>query len=262
MSVSLILESARISRAAAAPAAALICIAMSATAQGKVESKQTKESAPLVRDWGVLGNGCKKTTAQVAGGSALDVGAMRDVATEKSASGKDIPQKSSLEITLSLPDYELLLTPKERKPNQKPKAGGPDADSLASECSFRAGIYPPAGKRIKNVVARTRMEASKAKESQLLTYARLKIGADPIGSLTKPFESGAPLSAWREEIELLPGRNPEEAMPEIRCGEEKLLQLDLGFIGKLAGGDNVSASLKPDRKVIFAIDFEDCAMPK
>lgn len=221
----------------------------------------TKALGPLVRDWGVLGSGCKKSTATIAGGSTLGIGTLRDLPEEKSAPKKGATKVSSLELTLSLPDYELLLTPKERKPNQKAKAGTPDEDSLASECSFRAGIYPLAGMRIKNVTARTRYEANKSKESQLLSYARLKVGAALVGSLTKPYESGAPLNSWREEIELLPGRNPEEATPEIRCGEEKLLQLDLGFIGKLAGGEKVSASLKPDRKVVFVVDFEDCAMP-
>jgi hypothetical protein len=163
---------------------------------------------PVLNDWFALGSGCR-AKSDLPG----------NVRMETLASDPSRPNTYRVRFVFS--GLELK---------------GDTADSqvmqFARECAVRLNINPPAGRRIVDVKAETAVVASKDLGATLDINAELKIGATSLGSVRRTLASNARAQPIEEKIELASSSSKDKSLPELSCGESKIIGFDYSWIVK------------------------------
>jgi hypothetical protein len=107
--------------------------------------------------------------------------------------------------------------------------------SLAEECAIRLNVSPPPGKTLKRLVANTQFQASKSAEVDLLLNGELKLGTSSLGYVREISKHGEEVFEKMIPVHLdtkYPSKGGAEAMPELSCGEAKIIGFDYTFTAK------------------------------
>ncbi len=134
---------------------------------------------------------------------------------------------------------------------------------FGKECSIRLNINPPAGKRLKRLIAITSLHASKAAEVDLLIHGELKLGAASLGHVQEISKVGQKISdkviPIQFDTDLGPPSEGDQPMPELKCGEAKIIGFDYTFIAKRTSEkDAVLAEIGSPRTLEITAELENC----
>ena len=212
-----------------------------ATAQVPPSKNQTPPSSSPFTEWLALGSGCR-AKHNLAG----------DVLRRHSP-----PSASPFShvILFELPHYAMTTsvprgtaTPQERPPL-----------AFAKECALRITLEPGAHRRIKNVSAQTTLTLSKPAGTLAAALVELKLGAQSLSSKLFSFSKEDIFVRRQEEIVLFPGKGSTETMPNLGCGEAKILGIDYSFQSQRSRSeDEVHMSLGGDKTLKVTVDTEAC----
>lgn len=135
-------------------------------------------------------------------------------------------------VRFHLPDFELT----------QDAQISPDRD-FGRECSIRLKVLPPADEKIADVIAETEIEYSAFQSSKLTLATELKIGQQTIdASIEKPPLSvpdtsnklpvilGSPLMSEQNSQPENAAQKPGTLFETLKCGEPKIIGLDLTWI--------------------------------
>lgn len=106
----------------------------------------------------------------------------------------------------------------------------PTLKKFGRECAVRLNINPPEGKKIVSIRAKTRITASKETGPALDILSELKLGAASIGKIQRKLDHGARVAAREDEIDLEAGQGTSEPLPQLGCGEPKIIGFDYSWI--------------------------------
>ena len=129
---------------------------------------------------------------------------------------------------------------------------------FAKECAIRVQVIPPAGKRIKNLLAKTSVVSVKSAGTKLTMAGTLKIGAQTLDQKIVIQPATSP-NAGEELFELAPGSTPEQSFPNLNCSEPKLGGFDFTWIAeRRASTDQVFVEVSDAKVLEMVVEMEDC----
>ncbi len=129
---------------------------------------------------------------------------------------------------------------------------------FAKECAIRVQVIPPAGKRIKNLFAKTSVVSVKSAGTRLTLAGTLKIGVQTLGQKIVIQQATSP-QAGEETFELAPGSTPEQSFPSLSCGEPKLGGFDFTWIAeRRVLTDHVFVEVGDAKVLEMVVEVEDC----
>jgi hypothetical protein len=220
-------------RVAAALPESAVQPASSAAPAGSAAAAAQK---PVLNDWFALGSGCR---------ARFDTPG--DVTMERLT--QDAARPGLYRARFSLPNYTL----------DSNAVKDPKAEKFARECAVRLNVNPPEGMRIKAASATTRTRASKSEGTKLTILSELKIGPSTLGTRTDTFEKGSRMDEQESLFDLRAGAKPEEAMPELKCGEAKILAFNYTWMAERAtAAETTNVHLGGDRSLEFDVELEPC----
>jgi hypothetical protein len=213
----------------------------SASAEEPAEQRQEEEA--LFGRWMAAGSGCRA--------DSVDKTVKNDV---QLVSAEYNPQDPKfIKVTFSLPDFRLR--PLEQKPG-KPQVSGVN---YARECALRFNLNPPEGKKIKSASAETEIEVSKDKDVKLFVAGSLKLGATTLTQQQTQFPNAESFRFRRHPLLLVPGKNPTDEVPQVDCGEKKIVGVDLTLLTNKPVESNLAeARVFGNGNVTINIELEDC----
>ena len=131
--------------------------------------------------------------------------------------------------------------------------------SFAKECSIRVALYPPKGKKIRNVVGVMTAVVSKAPNIKAWASADLMIGNATVSEQRFDYTAEEGFSRRHQEFLLVQGRTSKESMPVSRCGQPRLLSLDTIFAAERKSfQDKVEMALAEGGLVKVSVETESC----
>ena len=206
------------------------------------ESARDLRKNHFIYDWSAMGSGCRGRI------SALE-GAPVNVRFHLSHPTPGSPSRYHLRFFL---DKFKLESP-------VPKDQGQTNLEFARDCAIRVALNPPSGKKIKYIEAQSFYTLSKSPDTEMATLASLSLGMSTLDTVRMDFPKSESFSSRQKELKLTPGPIPENSMPETKCGQSKLLGLDLLFYvnrpNELAKNSMV---LTKDSKFDIFVELEDC----
>lgn len=129
---------------------------------------------------------------------------------------------------------------------------------FAKECAIRVQVIPPAGKRIKNLLAKTSVVSVKSAGTKLTLAGTLKIGVQILGQKIV-IQQATSQQAGEEAFELAPGSTPEQSFPGLNCSEPKLGGFDFTWIAeRRETTDQVFVEVSDDKVLEMVVEVEDC----
>ncbi len=194
-------------------------------------------SQEFIYDWSALGSGCR-------GQQSVSEGNVEFLLN---------PSKAP-----SLNRYQLrFVLEKFRLESPVPKDQGPTHLEFARDCAIRVALNPPPGKRIVDIEAVSNYRLSKEASSEMKTMAQLTLGMTTLATARLEFPSSQSLRKAQHELRLVPQRSAGD-LAEVRCGQSKLLGLDLLFyINRSNSNAKVDMNLE-NREIDVLVDLEDC----
>lgn len=205
----------------------------------KRDIEQDPGKNALIYDWSALGSGCRGGIKERKGNVTLAV-------TPHIPPGAD---RYRLRFALN----------KFRLESPVPKDQGPTNLEFARDCAIRVAVNPPAGKRIQNVEAYATYSLTKPLNTDMRILAGLTIGMDNLGMVRMDFTRSEKFSNLIKDLRLAPGPSQENQMPETKCGQAKLVGLDLLFYVNRPDNTAVVEMTLADNKVVdMMVDLEDC----
>lgn len=140
-----------------------------------------------------------------------------------------------------------------------PKEQGRTNLEFARDCAIRIAIKPPKGKRVRYVEAQTGFEFSKPQNSEMAAFAQLTLGLDTLSNVQMDFKKDELITRIEKPLRLAPGRFVENGMPETKCGQSKLLGLDLLFYVKRPDDSaKINMGLTGEKAVDVVVELVDC----
>jgi len=132
---------------------------------------------------------------------------------------------------------------------------------FGKECAIRLNVNPPPGKRLKRIIATTRIVTSKEVGAELLINGELKLGAASLGFKREIQKEGERF--FKKTIPIHIDSQGLEAsldpMPSLACGAAKIIGFDYTFILRRADQrTQVSASLADEKKLEIFAELESC----
>lgn len=128
------------------------------------------------------------------------------------------------------------------------------------ECAVRLNINPPEGKKIVAIRAKTKIQAEKEAGPELDLLSELKLGSVSLGRVQNKVEASKGLALREETIDLEAGLGAKEPLPQLGCGEPKIIGFDYSWIATRDGGANrnLHVELAKEKSLIIEAQLEDC----
>lgn len=141
----------------------------------------------------------------------------------------------------------------------------PAGEKGVRECALRVSVEPPPDVRIKHVLARTRLQASKTDAVHLRSKIVLLIGDHLLASKSWELQKNDFAKMRDEMFTLVPGTRSELSMPKIECGKPQIVGIDVTFEGISADipkenqrTEDSFLKIYPKTPVELEIFFEQC----
>ena len=204
-----------------------------APSQGAAPSAPGAE-AEVFQEWLAFGSGCRSRSTEPG-----------DVTMRRELIERDGQRVHAARFTLDR--YRLTG---EGRPDDAPPA-------FARECAIRVQVATPPGKRIRRAIATTGVVSSKSPQAKLVLSGTLKLGMATLGKKLVAYDAGSAHGDKEDTFLLTPD---EGALPQLGCGEHKLLGFDFTWIAERRDGtDQVSAQLSGGRELLLEVELEDCS---
>lgn len=131
---------------------------------------------------------------------------------------------------------------------------------FARECAVRLNINPPAGKKLVELRAQTAIAAGKDVGASLDLLGELKLGAASLGTVRKTLDANARTAIQEESIDLAAGGKSGQALPQMQCGEAKIIGFDYSWIAKREKQElsSLSVELSKDKSLIIEATLAEC----
>lgn len=206
----------------------------STLAEAAVKGDRSQE---FIYDWSALGSGCRG---------------------QQSVSGGNVEFLLNPSKAPSLNRYQLrFVLERFRLESPVPRDQGPTHLEFARDCAIRVALNPPPGKRIVDIEAVSNYRLSKEASSEMKTMAQLTLGMTTLATARLEFPLSQTLRKTQHELRLVPQRSAGD-LAEVRCGQSKLLGLDLLFyINRSSPLAKVDMNLE-DQEIDVLVDLEDC----
>jgi hypothetical protein len=191
---------------------------------------------PVLNDWFALGSGCRAKS--------------------------DLPGNVSMEPLPSEPKAEDVHRVRFRfnNFNLKGESVEPSLKKFGRECAIRLNINPPAGKRIVGLRAVTKVFARKESGPALDLLSELKLGSASLGVVQRRLDNSALVAAREDVIDLRAGDGAGESLPQLGCGEPKIIGFDYSWIvtrDKSQKG-NLQVALGREKSLMIEATLADC----
>ena len=198
---------------------------------------QQGTAKPVLNEWFALGSGCR-AKADLPGNVKME------------PLPQDPNRPNSYRVKFTFLDFQLKSDTADTKTMQ-----------FAKECAVRIAINPPSGKRISEVKATTSIVASKGTGATLDISSELKIGSTSLGTVRKTLASSAKSEPVDERIELASGSSKDTSLPELSCGEGKVIGFDYSWIVKREHGQSsqLHVELSRDKSLILEASLDSCS---
>jgi hypothetical protein len=161
---------------------------------------------PVLNDWFALGSGCR-AKSDLAG----------NVRMEGGSSEAGSPDR--YEAKFIFKDFALSA-----------KVVDPSLLKFGRECAVRLNINPPPGKRIVGIRAQTKIASAKDSGPTLDILSELKLGATSLGRIQQKLDGSSRVAAREDTVSLEAGRGAGEQLPQLGCGEAKIIGFDYSWI--------------------------------
>jgi hypothetical protein len=212
-------------------------VAFAAGDAPKGSANETEMS--FVGDWSATGSGCRGAKGSSEGNTTLLV----------RPPGGALP--STWTLVLQPSDFRLV--------SPLPRGQEKTTLTFAKECSLRLALLPDSRVRIRNVTASTRLRVGKGTGTKAWTLAELQLGNLAIARHRADYGANEAVSGRVQEVRLIPGRTSLETMPETKCGQAKVLGLDLILAAERATeNDRVDAGFEGESAVEILVDVAPC----
>ena len=190
---------------------------------------------PVLNDWFALGSGCR---------------AKSDVPGDVEM--KELPIDPARPLT-----HRVKFTL--RNFNIKGDSADKAVLQFARECAVRLNINPPEGKRLVDLRAQTAVVASKDTGATLDVLSELKLGNASLGTVRRQLDASARIQPQQETIDLVAG-SKGEALPQLRCGEAKIIGFDYSWIVKREQKQlsSLSVEVGGDKTLLIEATLADC----
>ena len=222
-----------------------VCLSQAAAFGAEIEKHD------FIDDWNATGSGCRASKSDSKTSQLLEV-TQPNQAMPNSFLIKFRPQSMKLET----PEPTGTKLSGQHIPIGVPKE---KALTLAKECSLRVALFPPAGKRIKNVTAVSLANVTKSAPFPGWLSSELALGNQTLAELRIDYKEGENVRSRSEEIKLIPGRKEGQAVPQSRCGQPRILAHDTIFAAERKNvTDETLIELGNKGTIEIALDLENC----
>ena len=200
-------------------------------------SMASGSTKPVLNDWFALGSGCR-AKSDLAGNVSME-GVSMDAGTSDRYKAKFI-----------FKDFAL-----------RGDSVDPSVEKFGRECAIRLNINPPPGKRIVGIRAQTRISSSKESGPTLDILSELKLGATSLGKIQQKLDGSARVAAREDSVFLEAGQGVGETLPQLGCGEAKIIGFDYSWIAtrsqKQKGSMNVE--LGKEKSLVIEAILASCS---
>ncbi len=193
-------------------------------------------SKPVLNDWFALGSGCR-ARSDLPGNVRME-GVPAIAGTPDTYQAKFI-----------FKDFSL----------------GSSVASMASkkfgrECAVRLNINPPTGKKIIGLRAVTSVIATKEPGPELDLLAELKLGSASLGQSQSKLGDASMVRQREERIELQAGGGSQAPLPQLGCGEPKIIGFDYSWIATRAADSRpaIRVELGKEKTLTIEAQLADC----
>ncbi len=191
---------------------------------------------PVLNDWFALGSGCR-AKSDLPGNVSME----------------SLPQDAKSEgvhrVRFHFERFDL-----------RGEGIDPSLKKFGRECAVRLNINPPAGKRIVGLRALTKVFARKDPGPALDLLTELKLGSASLGVVQRRLDNSATVAAREEVIDLRAGEGAGEPLPQLGCGEPKIIGFDYSWVvtrdKSQKGGLNVA--LGREKTLTIEATLADC----
>ncbi len=173
---------------------------------GSMASMASGSTKPVLNDWFALGSGCR-AKSDLAGNVRME-----GVPSEVGSSDR----------------YKAKFIFKDFALNGESVASS--VEKFGRECAVRLNINPPPGKRIVGIRAQTKISSTKDSGPTLDILSELKLGATSIGKIQQKLDGSARVALREEAVYLEAGQGVGEQLPQLGCGEAKIIGFDYSWI--------------------------------
>lgn len=193
-------------------------------------------SKPVLNEWFALGSGCR-ARSDLSG----------NVRMEGVPGATGAPDTFRAKFIFK--DFAL----KENLVNSSVKKYG-------RECAVRLNINPPEGKKIVAIRAKTKIVTEKESGPALDILSELKLGAVSLGKVHQKLGNSLRVSMREETVDLEAGSGSKESLPQLGCGEPKIIGFDYSWIATQSGAPNKSVlvELGKEKSLVIEAQLEDC----
>jgi hypothetical protein len=199
---------------------------------------------PVLNDWFALGSGCR-AKSDLPGNVSMET----------------LPTVSKIDSKRDMRAHDVYRV--RFRLNQFDLDGGsvdPSFKKFGRECAIRLNINPPAGKRLVGLRGLTKVYASKESGPAVDILSELKLGSASLGLVQRRLDTHALVVAHEEVIDLRAGESLGEPLPQLGCGEPKIIGFDYSWIvtrqPSLKG--QVQVALGREKSLIIEASLADC----
>lgn len=199
-------------------------------------SSVSAASKPVLNDWFALGSGCRARSDLVG-----------NVDMQRVAAARGKSQIYSAKFVLK----NFVLE------------GGEFPTSIRQygrECAIRLNINPPQGKKIVAIRAKTSVDINKNTGSSLDLLSELKLGPESLARFEEKFQSTESISIPGRSIQLSSGRGSKMELPQLGCGEPKIIGFDYSWIASKESDikGRLKVELSRDKSLLLEAELENC----
>ena len=189
---------------------------------------------PVLNDWFALGSGCR-AKSDLAGNVRME----------------SLPGESSDNYRVRFSFSDFALNTDKVDPSQK---------KFGRECAIRLNINPPPGKKIVKIRAKTKVSATKESGPALDMLSELKLGTTSLGVSQRKAEQGERFSMRDEAVDLAAGVGANEQLPQLGCGEPKIIGFDYSWIvtREKSQRGGLRVDLGRDKQLIIEATLANC----
>jgi hypothetical protein len=207
----------------------LIVFAMSASAA-------VASDRPVLNDWFALGSGCR-ARSDLPGNVHM----------------KRLPEVGGLNgVYAARFQFDNFRIEEERFPEKLKQVG--------RECAVRLNINPPQGKRILSIRAHTTVSVSKSPGHSLDLLAELKLGAESLGQDSQKIAATDTRKSAIRAIRFEAGQGYATPLPQLGCGEPKIIGFDYSWIVSRGQGSSIAATVElgSENALVIEAELGDC----
>ncbi len=191
---------------------------------------------PVLNDWFALGSGCR-ARSDLPGN--VDMKRLSETARSKG-------------VYTAKFQFNNFRIEDERFPEKLKQVG--------RECAVRLNINPPQGKRIIAIRAQTTVSVNKSPGHSLDLLAELKLGAESLGRDSQKIGTSDTRKSSIRPIRLEAGQGYSTPLPQLGCGEPKIIGFDYSWIVSRGQGSSIAATvdLGGEKALVIEAELGDC----